>query len=268
MIHINRLPPEVLGEIFSQCLPQHPSFSPTDAPLILTQICQKWRSTALNTPHLWSSFTIPDWQSLFPGILQLAELWISRSRDTPLDVSIDVFSQEDQIWKLFPGTNDTIRDELYDFLRRLLDILAPHHSRICHFHCTLPDSLMKSVRVNEMTNLETLVYKSDRRLERSFDVEERLAPEEEILDIGPPKQMLKTFSASYCAIRLDSILHQTQLEHIELLELRKGGNLNQEMAFQIFLTSKSASWIYQNQIGIPGLHPRNAPSCPISSYSS
>jgi hypothetical protein len=54
------LPPEITSEIFLQCLPLVPDLSKTtkeapkssDAPLLLLQICQMWRSIAFMTPPL------------------------------------------------------------------------------------------------------------------------------------------------------------------------------------------------------------------------
>ncbi|KIJ13172.1 hypothetical protein PAXINDRAFT_50824, partial [Paxillus involutus ATCC 200175] len=57
---IRRFPPEVLGEIFVQCLPGdtyiHPG--PDTVPLLLTGICKGWRQVALSTPRLWCSLRI------------------------------------------------------------------------------------------------------------------------------------------------------------------------------------------------------------------
>ncbi|KAJ6533078.1 hypothetical protein B0H19DRAFT_884848, partial [Mycena capillaripes] len=49
------LPPEITMEIFSCCIPSesNPRPSPTEAPLLLAQICRQWREVALHTPALW-----------------------------------------------------------------------------------------------------------------------------------------------------------------------------------------------------------------------
>ncbi|KAJ6538516.1 hypothetical protein DFH09DRAFT_1177106 [Mycena vulgaris] len=58
------LPNEVTSQVFVHCLPSNLSgrreFSnfnpcPTQAPLLLLQICRAWRSIAISTPHLWDS---------------------------------------------------------------------------------------------------------------------------------------------------------------------------------------------------------------------
>jgi hypothetical protein len=58
---IRTLPAETLGEIFIHCLPKkvHPSHK--HAPLLLCQICSRWRRIALLVPQLWCTFSIsPD----------------------------------------------------------------------------------------------------------------------------------------------------------------------------------------------------------------
>ena len=58
---VRRLSMDVLGVIFSHCLATHrnPIMSPSEAPILLTQICRDWRSIALSIPRLWSRLYIP-----------------------------------------------------------------------------------------------------------------------------------------------------------------------------------------------------------------
>ncbi|KAF6755359.1 hypothetical protein DFP72DRAFT_750250, partial [Ephemerocybe angulata] len=53
---VRRLPEDVLTEIFLRCLPddRYPTLHLADAPLLLTTICKRWRSTALHSPQLWA----------------------------------------------------------------------------------------------------------------------------------------------------------------------------------------------------------------------
>ncbi|KAJ7627844.1 hypothetical protein DFH06DRAFT_728234 [Mycena polygramma] len=59
---IRRVPPEILGEIFSYLVPSH--FSEIDqlepvvidhAPWSMTRVCRHWSAVALETPALWST---------------------------------------------------------------------------------------------------------------------------------------------------------------------------------------------------------------------
>ncbi|KAJ8089285.1 hypothetical protein AAF712_010746 [Marasmius tenuissimus] len=107
-----RLPPEVLARIFSLSVDtpavedadgfrgQRPptSLRPTKHPWVLSQVCQSWRSLALNTPSLWSfvSFTIPSnnegEQPLAVSLTRYRrlQLQLRRSASTPLDITVEV----------------------------------------------------------------------------------------------------------------------------------------------------------------------------------
>ncbi|KAJ2913863.1 hypothetical protein MD484_g6550, partial [Candolleomyces efflorescens] len=53
---INDVPEELLSEIFSECLPVDClkiGLSPTEAPIVLTHVCQKWKRTVFESPGLW-----------------------------------------------------------------------------------------------------------------------------------------------------------------------------------------------------------------------
>ncbi|KAF6752196.1 hypothetical protein DFP72DRAFT_1133944 [Ephemerocybe angulata] len=58
---IRRLPDDILQEIFLWCLPgtHYPTLDPLQAPLLLTQICRRWRYVANDTRRLWTSIHIP-----------------------------------------------------------------------------------------------------------------------------------------------------------------------------------------------------------------
>ncbi|KAJ7243748.1 hypothetical protein C8J57DRAFT_1556377, partial [Mycena rebaudengoi] len=85
------LPPELICEIFLHCyLP--PSVLPTakDAPLLLTQVCRRWRTIALSTPLLWSTVTVALLLSSTPtaGAQNMLEMWLERGANCPLSVSL------------------------------------------------------------------------------------------------------------------------------------------------------------------------------------
>ncbi|PPQ95683.1 hypothetical protein CVT26_008335 [Gymnopilus dilepis] len=58
---IRRLPDDILSEIFYQCIHSHrnPLMSASEAPVLLTRICSRWRSVALSSPELWARLHIP-----------------------------------------------------------------------------------------------------------------------------------------------------------------------------------------------------------------
>ncbi|KAJ7138073.1 hypothetical protein C8R44DRAFT_661191, partial [Mycena epipterygia] len=54
---LRRMPPELLGEIFSWTLPsidEGETMNLTDSPWVLTHISSRWRAVAHSTPSLWS----------------------------------------------------------------------------------------------------------------------------------------------------------------------------------------------------------------------
>ncbi|KDR77124.1 hypothetical protein GALMADRAFT_246324 [Galerina marginata CBS 339.88] len=70
---IRRVPQDVWREIFFHCLATHrnPIMSYTEAPLLLTHICNLWRSIALSTPQIWSRIYIPIFHTIRDPIFDL-----------------------------------------------------------------------------------------------------------------------------------------------------------------------------------------------------
>ncbi|KAF8891925.1 hypothetical protein CPB84DRAFT_1683133, partial [Gymnopilus junonius] len=80
MAPIRGLPDDVLCDIFYHCLPSHrnPILSTSEAPLLLTQVCSKWRSVALSSPALWARLHISfshDHRGLFRNYTPNLWLW-------------------------------------------------------------------------------------------------------------------------------------------------------------------------------------------------
>ncbi|KDR83118.1 hypothetical protein GALMADRAFT_88974 [Galerina marginata CBS 339.88] len=119
---IRRLPSDIVHEIFYHCLPIHrnPIMSITEAPLLLTRICQPWRSIALASHRIWSRVHVAllpcsighstpyhspgmgangAWQRERDSIekysrtmrarCKLADIWLSRSGSCPLSISLN-----------------------------------------------------------------------------------------------------------------------------------------------------------------------------------
>ncbi|KAJ7330518.1 hypothetical protein DFH08DRAFT_967053 [Mycena albidolilacea] len=89
---LRRMPPEVLGEIFSWTLPTIANvlnagkFDMAQSPWLLTQISSRWRAVSLSIPSLWSRVVIqyPRLKYTAPGRIHyshaLAETQISRAQ--------------------------------------------------------------------------------------------------------------------------------------------------------------------------------------------
>ncbi|KAJ7504679.1 hypothetical protein B0H11DRAFT_2347342 [Mycena galericulata] len=84
------LPNEIVSEIFLQRIDScGGSTSNPASPLFLGHICHKWREIAVSTPSLWTtiSLTLADITSP-DSRLRLLEIWLARSRDCPLSISL------------------------------------------------------------------------------------------------------------------------------------------------------------------------------------
>ncbi|KAJ7659167.1 hypothetical protein DFH06DRAFT_437341 [Mycena polygramma] len=117
------LPNEVVSEIFLQSLdpsdsPFHPSNSllaGPASPLFLGHICQRWRDIALSTPSLWATISLTTVVRNPARQLQLLDIWLTRSRQCPLSVTIAVNNRfDDRAW----------------LARQFVDCIAPHHKRL------------------------------------------------------------------------------------------------------------------------------------------
>ncbi|TDL21777.1 hypothetical protein BD410DRAFT_789168 [Rickenella mellea] len=108
---ILRIPPELLSEIFSRCLPEDglPRPHPNEAPLLPCQICSFFRTVALSSPNLWAGISIIRNTERNGDALTL-DLWIKRSGSCPLSFSLE-----------YRGAAFNID--------KLIDSLAPYSSR-------------------------------------------------------------------------------------------------------------------------------------------
>ncbi|KAJ7761975.1 hypothetical protein DFH07DRAFT_814744 [Mycena maculata] len=126
---IRRIPPEVLGEIFTHCLPKDPFIEASVAhcPLLLTQISSSWRSVALATPALWTSLAVNlSITSCLPK-LSLIQTWIARSGSCPLSFHIAESIQKDYYE---PGMTTSAA---------VLELYAPHYARWHHLRLECQD---------------------------------------------------------------------------------------------------------------------------------
>ncbi|KAH8111938.1 hypothetical protein DFH11DRAFT_558425 [Phellopilus nigrolimitatus] len=93
--NIQRLPAELLAEIFTHCLPaEHERAEPKifAAPLNVAGVCSYWRQLALSLPHLWSCFDVLQYFPFTDEFTELAltDAWLDRSQNAPLSFSFGV----------------------------------------------------------------------------------------------------------------------------------------------------------------------------------
>lgn len=154
---INRLPAELLSEVFLHCLPDDGDARPTarEAPVVLTQICAQWREVALSTPQLWSSLTIhlpinisgqqPSSQNIEIGIRAMLGEWLPRAGQCGLSLTLNCP-------RLDVSTTNALVDCLFATSRQWqrLDL-------------TIPDALLARILALPPTDLPSLEALTIRR---------------------------------------------------------------------------------------------------------
>ncbi|KAJ7038733.1 hypothetical protein C8F04DRAFT_1255655 [Mycena alexandri] len=78
------LPNEITAEIFTHTIAASPDFGHSDS-MALAQTCRHWRDVALSLPALWSAVPLRATQVSIPNLM---EIWLSRSRSSPLSLSL------------------------------------------------------------------------------------------------------------------------------------------------------------------------------------
>ncbi|KAF6749632.1 hypothetical protein DFP72DRAFT_540720 [Ephemerocybe angulata] len=107
-VSISSLPPEVLQMVFSHCIPcalpvcsEHASTYHNQPPHTLVQVCQQWRSVALDMPSLWTSFSMRTFnESRFrmPRMVAFQQM-VKRhyGRATGLPLSLDFYTESGKL---------------------------------------------------------------------------------------------------------------------------------------------------------------------------
>ncbi|THU79803.1 hypothetical protein K435DRAFT_697061, partial [Dendrothele bispora CBS 962.96] len=93
---IRRIPPEIIAELFTYCLPSThpPTRDLSEAPLLLTLVCKQWRQIAFSTPYMWSALHIyiPYSRVSDEGFMERRKKgikqWLERSGNLPISLSL------------------------------------------------------------------------------------------------------------------------------------------------------------------------------------
>lgn len=96
---INRLPAEVLSQIFEHATDDFrdtwPSEARDDIRLVVSGVCSWWRAIAVSNPVLWGILIYQDTEDVTLWSRQWTLLCLSRSGDADLDVSVSVSVEDD-----------------------------------------------------------------------------------------------------------------------------------------------------------------------------
>ncbi|KAJ7154235.1 hypothetical protein C8R46DRAFT_447403 [Mycena filopes] len=78
------LPPEILAEIFLQCLPKW-----SWAPRTLSCVCRQFRDVALSTPRLWTSMCVDlEDEDEEGAYVDFCRTWLSRTGSLPISLDL------------------------------------------------------------------------------------------------------------------------------------------------------------------------------------
>ncbi|KAF8183965.1 hypothetical protein BJ912DRAFT_975754 [Pholiota molesta] len=133
---IRRLPPELLTEIFIYSLPQQQFILPGDvgSPLRLMQVCTEWWKVSVSTRAINNGTTIGRHEDASTFRISYINVWLSRSGDLPLSLSIqdDLLSIED-----------------------VRHILGAYAGRIQHLKVKVPEKTSDSLPDHDYPRLES-----------------------------------------------------------------------------------------------------------------
>ncbi|KDQ32137.1 hypothetical protein PLEOSDRAFT_1024822, partial [Pleurotus ostreatus PC15] len=94
------------------------------SPLIVSQVCSRWRRIALSTSLLWTAITVT-----YPYTTtqrQRIDAWLSRSKTQPLDLLLDL---RDPAW----NWDEDSQSSAGEAMQHVLDLLIPNINRWQHF---------------------------------------------------------------------------------------------------------------------------------------
>ncbi|KAG8779577.1 hypothetical protein FRC15_010059 [Serendipita sp. 397] len=91
---INRLPPELLADIFLICqqLEGNDEYTAPTSQLVMASVCRSWRELALSTNLLWRTITISDYLTY-----EQSRLWLQRSGTALLRITMQWIEEESDL---------------------------------------------------------------------------------------------------------------------------------------------------------------------------
>ncbi|EGN95656.1 hypothetical protein SERLA73DRAFT_162449 [Serpula lacrymans var. lacrymans S7.3] len=104
---IQRVPREILLEIFKYCIPsgQCRATATKEAPLLLGRVCKEWRQFSLAVPDLWTTpqFLVRPWRDAEKERLKRSvEYWLQRSQQLPVSAAFVWNEIEGSSWDPIP----------------------------------------------------------------------------------------------------------------------------------------------------------------------
>ncbi|KAH6879604.1 hypothetical protein BKA70DRAFT_1345450 [Coprinopsis sp. MPI-PUGE-AT-0042] len=154
---VQRLPHDVLREIFIGSLPAEVTFDCLEPPLLLTQICRDWRALAWDYSLLWTSLKITTKQS-DPQIALREELlaaWFQRCKGSSVDFQFIFRKATRPKEHKTPGLARLYNRHFKHFPKLLAHVPAYNFRSLTLHH--LPLQVVRSFPRNALPSLERLV---------------------------------------------------------------------------------------------------------------
>ena len=101
----------------------------------VSHVCAHWRGVALDTPALWSEIDLETGRHAGPS-LRRASTYLSRTKEYPLSISIDVNQWPPDDESVDSEQSDDQSPETSAQIRGIMDLLLPHASRWRNFKLT------------------------------------------------------------------------------------------------------------------------------------
>ncbi|KAJ3511973.1 hypothetical protein NLJ89_g3793 [Agrocybe chaxingu] len=155
---ISQIPFEVLCHIFSFYAndPYPPSIGPLSYysgrnPMILGQVCTRWRNVALNLPSLWTTIYVTQPTKVH---VHLVNLWLERAADQPLDVTLKQPGHVPSAWAILRSLVSRCQFWKKIFIVVPVDVL-PHFAGLLQapLRCDLLESVQFSHQTSESKEL-------------------------------------------------------------------------------------------------------------------
>ncbi|THH12570.1 hypothetical protein EW146_g7571, partial [Bondarzewia mesenterica] len=172
------LPPEVLSEIFLNCIIINAVTLPSRAPILLTRVNRLWRAVALSTPRLWSYLYLArslgrtessEARAHMPSddgtkartYITALRTWLSLSKRTPLTLRFWVHD-------IYPTSGDE------DLLAEYMRILCTHSARWQDVDIYIPFNFNNFITIlnqcRSLPLLESFFFDNERAISEPIDI--------------------------------------------------------------------------------------------------
>ena len=222
---MQRLPSELINEIFSLTLPGIPSFKPAESPLLLTTVCSTWRELAISQSSLWDTIYLPSPNQgiLSSGFIQLCHLWLKRSGNRSLSIDFHLSSDYQPL---------DITEAHQVAVHKVVKLLVPYAHRIFKLLRISPQFLLGDLQLKNMTILDDLFL-----CDTANDRTGKIAVPFGSFQVPPT---LRCLSLRQTFFDLRAFSSFNQIAHLDLWQLQGDGSMSIGTCLQVL---RSMPWL-------------------------